>query len=115
MGSEMCIRDREFYDLDSTQAYSTKHSEHDSKSVAGEIYNELALLRQRTVTNYETVSRMILWLRNEGAYDILDPETERAVSLKEFGWNNYRIFNFYDSARLMAEAALILQRKMDQV
>lgn len=103
----------EFYDLDSTTAYATEHPENDSKSVASEIYNELASLRHRTIVHYETVSRMIIWLRDRGGYQ-LDEEYVKDVSeLKDCAWRNYRILNFYDSARLMAQASLILQSKIE--
>jgi hypothetical protein len=105
----------EFYDLDSTTAYWTMHSELGSKSVAGEIYNELSHLRQRTITNYETLSRMIEWMRNEDKYDPRDPLVSQVIEYKQCAWNNYRIFNFYDSARLMADAALKLQMKVESV
>ena len=103
----------EFYDLDSTTAYSTSHSKYGSKSVASEIYNELSQLRQRTITNYESLSRMIEWLSNEDIYDPRDPAISEVIDFKRCAWNNYRIFNFYDSARLMAEASLKLQRIVD--
>ncbi|MEP1535125.1 MAG: hypothetical protein ABJX35_01690 [Hyphomicrobiales bacterium] len=105
----------EFYDLDSTTAYWTNHREFGSKSVASEIYNEMSHLRQRTVTNYETLARIIEWMRSEDVYDPKDYEIRRVIELKRCAWNNYKIFNFYDSARQMAEAALLLQLKMESV
>lgn len=103
----------EFYDLDSTTAYKTMHREFGSKSVASEIYAEMSELRQRTVTNYETLSRIIEWMRAEGKYDPKEEEIREVIELKRCAWNNYSIFNFYDSARLMADATLKLQLKME--
>ena len=106
----------EFYDLDSTTAYSTEHAAYESKSVAGEIYNELFSLRHRTIVHYESLSKIISWLRNKGGYDLNKDQYAREVStLKDCAWRNYRIMNFYDSARFMAEAAHQLQRVMDTI
>ena len=105
----------EFYDLDSTVAYLTNHAKYDSASVASEIYGELAMLRLQTLSQYENLSRMILWMRQRGGYRLTDPKTKRITELKKCAWNNYRIFNFYDSARLMTEAALILEREMEKI
>ena len=104
----------EFYDLDSTVAYLTDHSDYESLSAAGEIYRELASLRQQTLTQYESVSRMIAWLRKRGGYRLGQGRTQQVTELKECAWNNYRIFNFFDSARYMTEAGLLLQREMEQ-
>lgn len=103
----------EFYDLDSTTAYATNHSALESKSVAGEVYNELASLRQRTIVHYEAVSRMIIWLRDRGGYSLGENYVDEVTELKDCAWRNFRIFNFYDSFRFMSQAALILQREMD--
>lgn len=103
----------EFYDLDSTTAYATEHARFDSKSVASEIYGELAALRQRTIVHYEAVSRMIIWLRDRDGYELSDRYVREVSELKDCAWRNFKIFNFYDAARFMSEAALALQREIE--
>ena len=61
------------------------------------------------------MSRMIRWLRARDAYGQSDPLVAKVTELKDCAWRNYRIFNYYDSARMMSDAALILQRKMEDV
>jgi hypothetical protein len=109
------------FDLDSMYAYSSDHERVNTKTVAAEIYNELAALRQMTLNHSHAVTHAIGWLRERrggdgrSAYDLRDRRIAEAYKLKELAWNNFRIFNFYDAERYMNRSAQILAEKMQAV
>lgn len=113
----------ETYDPDSIYAFSSQHSQHASKSVAAEIYAELMSLRGRTLEHFTKLSQSLAWLNsransNEGTKAEQQKKITRlwdAYNYREAAWRNYRILNFYDSERLMAHAAHIMQREIEEV
>lgn len=105
------------YDLDGITAYWSDHVKwgDGAYSAAGEIYNELMSLRQRTVDHFDRVSRTIAWLKYRGLYDPLNRDISDAYRYKEFAWNNFRIFNFYDAERYMAKSAGKFQEVLEKM
>jgi|CXWL01.1.fsa_nt_gi hypothetical protein len=93
------------FDLDSLYAYWSEHGRLRTRSVAGEIYDELFALRQRVLAHYQTCAEAIAWMRYGGKYDPSHEDISRAFRLKELAWNNFNIFNFYDAERYMSQAA----------
>lgn len=105
----------EVYDLDARLAYWSDHGSLNTKSVAGEIYAELVRLRQRTIENFSLTAQSIAWMRVSGDYHPGNRRVSLAYRMKELAWNNFRIFNFYDSDRYMSLAAHLLQEEMEGV
>ncbi|MFC4726317.1 hypothetical protein AB6B38_09600 [Glycocaulis abyssi] len=95
----------DFYDFDSPRAYWSDHALAGSRSVAGEIYNELVSLRRATLDHFSRIAECASWLRYRNAYNPADPHIARGFELKQYGWNHFKIMNFYDSERYMARAA----------
>lgn len=102
------------FDLDSPYAYWSEHGRLQTRSVAGEIYQELVALRQRTLAHYQLCAESISWLRYDNDYDPTDANISKAFRLKELAWNNFNIYNFYDSERYMSKAADILRDCMER-
>ncbi|MEQ1817807.1 MAG: hypothetical protein ABL871_04290 [Terricaulis sp.] len=102
------------FDLDSLYAYWSEHGNLQTRSVAGEIYNELVTLRQKTIEHYQVCAEAIAWMRYGKAYEPSDEDVSYAFRLKELAWNNYNIYNFYDSERYMSQAADSLRRCMEK-
>ncbi|MFN4024692.1 MAG: hypothetical protein ACK4MQ_07660 [Hyphomonas sp.] len=106
----------EVYDLDARLAYWSDHGALNTKSVAGEIYNELVRLRQKTIESFGQTAQAIAWMRVSGDYNPATSEkVSKAFRMKELAWNNFRIFNFFDSERYMTQAAILLQEEMEDV
>lgn len=101
------------FDLDSLYAYWSDHSNLQTRSIAGEIYAELNRLREMTLAHYQICAEAIGWMRYGGAYDPSHKDISTAFRLKELAWNNYNIYNFYDSERYMSRAAEHLRRCME--
>lgn len=113
----------ETYDPDSIYAFLPQHARHASKSVAAEIYAELMSLRGRTLEHFTKLSQSLSWL-NARATDATGVTAAKKPSIdslwnaynyREAAWRNYRILNFYDSERLMAHAAHVMQREIEEV
>lgn len=102
------------FDLDSLQAYWSEHGALSTRSVAGEIYQELATLREATLAHYQVCAESISWLRYDGAYRPSDDKVRLAFRLKELAWNNFNIFNFYDAERYMGRAATLLRERVEE-
>lgn len=103
----------EVFDLDARLAYWSDHGACNTKSIAGEVYSELVRLRQKTIEHFGLTSQAIGWLRSSGTYEPMRKRVSLAFRLKELAWNNFRIFNFYDSERYMALAAQLLTEEME--
>ncbi len=93
------------FDLDSLYAYWSDHGNMQTRSVAGEIYRELVSLRQQTIAHYMICAEAIGWMRYSGKYNPSHEDISAAYRLKELAWNNFNIYNFYDSERYMSRAA----------
>ncbi len=104
----------EIYDLDSPFAYRTDHASLDTQSIADEIYIELTDLRRKTLAHFHRVADSIRWLKDRDDYDPLEKAVRDFFKLKQLAWNNYRIFNYYDSERYMARAAAAAQILMEK-
>lgn len=102
------------YDLDSLYAYWSEHGRLRTRSVAGEIYNELVMLRQRTLAHYQSCAEAIAWMRYGRTYDPSHEDISKAFRLKELAWNNFNIYNFYDAERYMSRAADELRGCMER-
>ncbi|MBY0564248.1 MAG: hypothetical protein K2P58_08680 [Hyphomonadaceae bacterium] len=102
------------FDLDSLYAYWSEHGQLRTRSVAGEIYNELVMLRQRTLAHYQICAEAIAWMRYGRTYDPSHEDISRAYKLKELAWNNFNIYNFYDAERYMSRAADELRGCMER-
>lgn len=102
------------FDLESPHAYDTNHAELNSRSIFGRVYTELVNLRKQTIANFERVAQSIQWLKDYNCYDPTDAGVLRAYKLKRLAWNNFKIFNFYDSDRYMARAAVAFETYVEQ-
>ena len=103
----------EVFDSDSIFSYLIENDHTDTKTVADEIYFELYELRRETLSQFQAVADAIGWLRSQNKYDPNNTEIKRITHYKKLGWNNFRIFNFYDSERYMSQAANLSLKLME--
>ena len=104
-----------FYDVDSPRAYVTGHLELGSTPIFGDVYCELINLRAATIKNFNRIDKCVSWLKAHNHYDPTHPQIARAMRLKYYAWNNFKILNFFDSERFMATAAVLFQNHMERV
>lgn len=100
------------YDLDSTYAYWSDHGALDTKTIARDVYTELARLRLSTLSHFSRIMNAISWMRHFDEHHAEEPRLKEAAQLKEYAWANFHIMNFYDSERFMARAATLYEAVM---
>ena len=100
------------YDLDSTYAYWSDHGALDTKTIAREVYTELADLRRQTLAHFTRILNAASWMRHFKEQHANEPRLKEAAQLKDYAWANFQIMNFYDSERFMARAATLYEAVM---
>ncbi len=104
---------RVIFDLDAPRAYYWEEKRL-AKSTAHEIFLELCRLRAETLAHSERVTQHLRFFRSlesssrkqdRTVTDAVQPLMEESMRYSRQAWLNYRIFNFYDSERMMRRAA----------
>ena len=95
---------RLLFDPDSRYEFNPRDS-HGTQlsSTAREIHIELTLLRKRTVDLFDAMCWQIEQIKRLKV-ETRSEDLAKAEELRGCAWENFRIYNYYDSARLMEEA-----------
>jgi hypothetical protein len=101
---------RLLFDPDSKFEFSPREGGEKLFSTVGDVHRELTALRKRTVDLFGEMCWQLEQLERHDKDSRRNDWLRKAEKLRGFAWENFRIYNYYDSARLMDRALRLVSK-----